>query len=299
MKARSKSYQTAAKTMYAAMTILSKNGGSMPIRDLMIEIEKKIELSDWEKEVLANTGNIRWQSIMHFTSVDYVKAGYLIKKKGHWIITPEGEEAIKLGAEKMQDKAQEQYRKWNASRDNKRETPTATSEETPDPLKETIIELENLEEQANNGIREYLRNKNPYEFQDLVAALLKAMGYYIQSVAPKGKDGGVDVVAYVDPLGAQTPRIKVQVKHRPDAVIGAPDVRSLLGVLRAGDIALFVTSGTYSPDAKNTAANSREFIRLIDGDEFIEMWQNYYDKMSDDDKNMLPLKRIAFLGNNE
>ena len=47
------------------------------------------------------------------------------------------------------------------------------------------------------------------------------------------------------------------------------------------------------------AANSREFIRLIDGDEFIEMWQNYYDKMSDDDKNMLPLKRISFLGNNE
>jgi restriction system protein len=28
-------------------------------------------------------------------------------------------------------------------------------------------------------------------------------------------------------------------------------------------------------------------------------WQEYYDKMSDEDKNMLPLKRIAFLGNNE
>lgn len=27
--------------------------------------------------------------------------------------------------------------------------------------------------------------------------------------------------------------------------------------------------------------------------------EEYYDKMSDDDKNMLPLKRIAFLGNNE
>ena len=29
------------------------------------------------------------------------------------------------------------------------------------------------------------------------------------------------------------------------------------------------------------------------------MWQEYYDKMSDEDKNMLPLKRILFLGNNE
>lgn len=299
MKAKSKSYQTASKTMFAAMTILSKNGGSMPVRELMLEVEKTVVLSDWEKEVLENTGNIRWQSIMHFSSVDYVKAGYLLKKKGHWTITPEGEEVIKLGAEKMQDKAQQQYREWRASKERAIEPQTTATEETEDPVKEAIIELENLEEQANNGIRDYIRGKNPYEFQDMVAALLKAMGYYLQSVAPKGKDGGVDIVAYVDPLGAQTPRIKVQVKHRPEAVIGASDIRALLGILRSGDIALFVTSGVYSPDAKSTAASSREFIRLIDGDEFIEMWQNYYDKMSDDDKNMLPLKRISFLGNNE
>ena len=81
MKAKSKSYVTSAKTMYAAMTILKKNGGSMPIRILMQEVEKNIELSAWEKSILENTGNIRWQSIMHFTSVDYVRAGFLIKKR--------------------------------------------------------------------------------------------------------------------------------------------------------------------------------------------------------------------------
>ena len=72
-----------------------------------------------------------------------------------------------------------------------------------------------------------------------------------------------------------------------------------MGILKAGDIALFVTSGIYSADAKQAASGGNNFIRLIDGDEFIQMWQEYYDKMSDDDKNMLPLKRIAFLGNNE
>jgi restriction system protein len=77
------------------------------------------------------------------------------------------------------------------------------------------------------------------------------------------------------------------------------EVRALSGVLKNGDIALFVTSGTYSADARNAATGSDKFIRLIDGDEFIEMWQEYYDKMSDEDKNMLPLKRISFLGNNE
>ena len=55
----------------------------------------------------------------------------------------------------------------------------------------------------------------------------------------------------------------------------------------------------YSLRLYHAASSGDKFIRLIDGDEFIEMWQEYYDKMSDEDKNMLPLKRIAFLGNNE
>ena len=300
MKAKSKSYITSAKTMFAALTILSKNGGSMPIRILMQEIEKTVELSAWEKETLENTGNIRWQSNMHFTSVDYVRAGFLIKKKGNWTITPEGEEALKLGAEKLRDEAWKRYKAWYRGKEQTTdEKPVAQPEEENDPAKETMIELETLEERAANGIREYLKSKNPYEFQDLVASLLKAMGYYIQSVAPRGKDGGIDIVAYTDPLGAKTPRIKVQVKHKPDTATGAADVRALLGILKAGDIALFVTSGTYSTDAKHAASSGDKFIRLIDGDEFIEMWQEYYDKMTDDDKNMLPLKRIAFLGNNE
>ena len=47
--------------------------------------------------------------------------------------------------------------------------------------------------------------KNPYEFQDLVAALLRAMGYYTPFIAPKGKDGGVDIIAYRD-RSARPPR---------------------------------------------------------------------------------------------
>ena len=178
----------------------------------------------------------------------------------------------------------------------------ATPDEEPNDdtaEKDNGMNLDLLESDAREGIRKFIVSKSPYEFQDMVAALLRAMGYHTPFIAPKGKDGGIDITAYLDPLGAQTPRIKVQVKHKPETAIGASDIRALLGVLRAGDIALFVTSGTFSPDAKTTGTSSREFIRLIDGDEFIDMWLEFYDKMTDDDKNMLPLKRIAFLGNNE
>jgi predicted Mrr-cat superfamily restriction endonuclease len=38
------------------------------------------------------------------------------------------------------------------------------------------------------------------------------MGYHTPFISPKGKDGGIDIIAYQDPLGLKTPRIKVQVK---------------------------------------------------------------------------------------
>lgn len=218
-----------------------------------------------------------------------------MKKQGSWYLTPEGEEAIKLGADQILRNANAAYRKWRQEKDL--DADDAVEEETPE--KETIVNIERLEEQANDGIRKYIKAKNPYEFQDMVAALLRAMGYYTPFIAPKGRDGGVDVIAYIDALGAKTPRIKVQVKHRPDDCIPAKDIRSLLGILRDGDIALFVTSGTYSQQARTEALTSKTYIKLIDGEEFIQMWQDNYSKMTDDDKNMLPLKHIAFVGSSE
>ena len=288
---------TATKTLYAVMKEISRRGGSMPAKELYPFVEANVKLTDWEKEPAGINKYIRWTNSFQFYSINYAKAGLIVKQKGMWYLTPEGESALSLTPEEVMEKGEVAYREWrklNPREDKHNEEPTDDNAE-----RDRAEELNMLESDAREGIRQFIVSKNPYEYQKLVAALLRAMGYYTPFIAPKGKDGGVDIIAYLDPLGAQTPRIKVQVKHKPDTAIGASDIRALLGVLRAGDIALFVTSGTFSPDARSTSTSSREFIRLIDGDEFIDMWQEYYDKMSDDDKNMLPLKRISFLGNNE
>ena len=292
-----RSKTTAAKTLYAVMVEMKRRGGSMPVKDLYPFIEANVELTDWERELAGKMKYIRWTNNFQFYSIDYVKAGFLVKQNGYWYLTPEGEAVIPKGAEKVMIAAVDAYHEWkrvNAIPDNHSDEPT---EDAPENV--NSINLELLESDAREGLKKFIAAKGAYDFQFLVAALLRAMGYHTPFIAPKGKDGGVDIIAYVDPLGAQTPRIKVQVKHKPDTAVPAGDVRSLLGVMREGDIALFVTSGTFSPDARTTASTSPKFVRLIDGDDFIEMWQEYYDKMSDDDKNMLPLKRIAFLGNNE
>ena len=287
----------AAKTLYAVMQEMKRRGGSMPSKDLYPFVDANVDLNDWEREPAGKMRYIRWTNSFQFYSIDYVKAGFIVKNNGSWYLTPEGETVLKKTKEEVMIIANTAYHEWKKKHDLETQNNDTTEDDAPEP--ENPVNLDLLESDAREGIKTFIAAKNPYEFQFMVAALLRSMGYHTPFIAPKGKDGGIDIIAYVDPLGAQTPRIKVQVKHKPDTAIGASDVRALLGVMREGDIALFVTSGSFSPDAKNTATTSPKFIRLIDGDEFIEMWQEYYDKMSDEDKNMLPLKKIAFLGNNE
>lgn len=288
----------ATKTLYAVMKEMSRRGGSMSAKDLYPFVEANVKLTEWELEPAGKNKYIRWTNSFQFYSINYVKAGLIVKQKGTWYLTSEGESALKLSPEEVMEKGEMAYREWrrlNPKNDHDEEEPTDDIPENND----IAIKLEQLESNARDDIKTYIAAKDPYQFQEMVAALLRAMGYHTPFIAPKGKDGGIDIIAYVDPLGAQTPRIKVQVKHRPEASIGASDIRALLGILRTGDIALFVTSGSFSPDAKATSTTSPQFIRLVDGNEFIDMWQEYYDKMSDEDKNKLPLKRIAFLGSND
>ena len=287
----------ATKTLYAVMKEMSRRGGSIPAKEIYPFVNENVELTDWEKEPAGKMQYIRWTNSFQFYSIDYQKAGFIIKKSVTWYITPEGEKIMKKTPEEVMNIANDAYHEWrrlNPKDDSPEEEP---NDETAE--KDNAMNLDLLESDAREGIRQFIISKSPYEFQDMVAALLRAMDYHTPFIAPKGKDGGIDIIAYLDPLGAKTPRIKVQVKHKPETAIGASEVRALSGVLKAGDIALFVTSGTYSADARNAASGNDKFIRLIDGNDFIDMWQKYYDKMTDDDKNMLPLKRISFLGNNE
>jgi len=62
------------------------------------------------------------------------------------------------------------------------------------------LTIEEVEDLAREQIQAILEAINPYGFQDLVADLLIAMGYYIYWVAPPGKDGGIDIIAYWDSM---------------------------------------------------------------------------------------------------
>ncbi len=298
------SRKSAAKTIYETFKILRETGGHLPGKQVIDKIENSIEMTEWEKGIYEKTGYVRWKSILHFYTIDCIKAGYLRKNKGVWYLTEEGEKAMALGPLKLLETASRLYRDWaaeNKGGKQKEEKSTGDAIEFDENKTQTQkANLSLLEDQAIAGIKDYIRSKNAYEFQDIVAALLRSMGYYTPFISPKGKDGGLDIVAYSDPLGATSPRLKVQVKHKPDASVPVDDIRSLTGLLnKDGDIGLFVTSGYFTSESERSARESHRHIKLLDIDNFISSWQEFYDKLTDDDKNLLPLHPIYFLGSND
>lgn len=291
-KKLSRSRQLAAKVIFATFQILKEKGGEAPGREVIAEVEKRIPLDDWAKETYEKSGYIRWQSILHFFSIDCIKAGYLIKKSGVWYLTPEGEEALKLGEVGLLEAASTAYRKWELENRLPPEKGNGDVDGGGEQGQEaTIHEMEQL---AVDGLKKQIILKNPYEFQDLVAALLRGMGYYTPFVAPHGKDGGVDVIAYRDPLGTVSPRIKVQIKHRESSAT-VQEVRQLMGLLQKdGDVGMLVSTGGFTSDAKSTSRQSHVHVELIDIDRFISLWQEFYPKLTDEDKSKLPLVPIFF-----
>ena len=295
----SKSRALAIKTIYEMFKILKANGGEMHNQDVRKKISENITFDAWDIERYEKTGYIRWESILHFYTIDCVKAGFMRKNKGVWILTKEGEEAIKLGGAGLLEEATRRYRVWAANREEIKEKENE-DEIVVEPEQAHKAFLERLENDATDGLREFIIKKNPYEFQDIVAALLRAMGYHTPFISPKGKDGGIDIIAYQDPLGAKSPRIKVQVKHRPDSSVSVQDLRQLAGILNENtEIGLFVTSGKFTTEAEKFIRTQSRHIKLLDFEGFINLWQEFYNNLNDEDKNMLPLHSIYFLGTND
>ena len=103
------------------------------------------------------------------------------------------------------------------------------------------------------------------EFEKLIAALLKSMGFVAELTKTTG-DGGIDIEATLDrPIVGG--RYLFQCKRfAPDALVGCPTIREFFGAVIADRKAVkgvFVTTSAFTSQAREFAANLP--IELIDG----------------------------------
>jgi restriction system protein len=150
--------------------------------------------------------------------------------------------------------------------------------------------FEEVKAQADELVADMISRLDPYDFQDLVAELLRALGFRAVS-SSAGRDRGVDIVAHPDPLGFERPRIKAQVKHRKDSV-GGPEMRSFIATLRDGENGLYVSTGGFTRDAEVEARGAHEPVTLLDRDEFIRLLLEHYETLDPEYKAQVPLRKV-------
>jgi restriction system protein len=156
---------------------------------------------------------------------------------------------------------------------------------------ETVaIVAEEIEQTTRDFIMKTLaRELKGHPFAGLVAHLLEAMGYRTR-VSPEGPDAGVDILAHRDELGFEPPIIKVQVKSTEGST-GDPVVSALYGKVGPNEFGLLVTLGTFTNQAVGFA-REKSNLRLIDGDQFVQLLLQHYEQLDSRYKGLLPLKRV-------
>jgi len=170
--------------------------------------------------------------------------------------------------------------------------PEAASETAPEAEEdeESILRAEILDK-AESFLEDRIARLGWSDLQELVAGILRAMGYKAR-VADPGPDRGVDVFASPDGLGLQEPRIFVEVKHRPGAPMGAPELRSFLGGRQVGDRCLYVSTGGFTREARYEAERSSIPLTLITLRELRELVTQHYEELEATARALVPLRRM-------
>jgi len=179
----------------------------------------------------------------------------------------------------------------------------ATRQTTGTPTGELAVEAEesiDLERLGRDQIARLVNRRfKGHEMARLVEEILKAMGYTTFRSGP-GPDRGVDILASAGALGFDRPRICIQVKSQ-DAPVDAPTLNQLIGTMQnvQADQGLLVAWGGFKSSVDKEAPTQFFRVRLWDQDDLIDQLLAHYDKLSEELRAELPLKRVWTVATSE
>lgn len=167
---------------------------------------------------------------------------------------------------------------------------------TEDAEQESEIEnlgLVDLEGYSQDQIAKYIiRRYKGHRMAILIEAILNAKGYLTYR-SPEGTDKGVDILAAPEPLGFGKPRLCIQVKTG-DSPIDRPTLDQLLGSMQNfnAEQGLLVSWAGFKTSVDKEIPSQFFRIRLWDQSAIIKELLAVYDRLDEDMKAELPLKRI-------
>jgi restriction system protein len=154
--------------------------------------------------------------------------------------------------------------------------PKETTEVTPlTPDEQIRLGYSRLQSNLAAEVLERVRQITPKFFEELVVELLVAMGYGgsredASAVVGGGGDEGIDGIIKADRLGLDT--IYIQAKRWKESV-GRPEIQRFAGALQGQRArkGVFITTSTFTADARSYTANLQTNIVLIDGPQLAQL----------------------------
>ncbi len=243
--------------------------------DTYESLAKQFGLGEGDREQLLPSGSQSvYQNRIGWAHDRLKRAGLSTSpRRGFWVMTPKGSSYISAHPQPFSQ--QELSDIWRVARISVGNGSEPTQHVAPDvPVlpqgpEELIADaLEDLRESVVHDLLDRISRMHPTAFERLVLELLHAMGYGtsrddLQHVGRSG-DGGIDGVISLDRLGLE--RVYVQAK-RWQASISSEQVRGFMGALQlqGASKGVFMTTSSFTKDAREASSRARGSIVLIDG----------------------------------
>lgn len=157
-----------------------------------------------------------------------------------------------------------------------------------------------METESLGEISDFLiQNYKGHGLARIVEAVLKAKGFTVFR-SPTGADHGVDLLASSGVLGFASPKICVQVKSNDEA-IERTVLDQLLGTMTnvGAEYGLLVSWGGFKKSFDTERRNQFFKVRFWSRIELLDEFLKCYDRLDDEMKQEIPLKRIWVLDTSE
>jgi restriction system protein len=214
------------------------------------------------------------------------RAGLLLNpRRSYFQITQRGKAVLAEAPERIDVKLLRQFPEFEefyspkkTVSDDTAPAPEEATSETPEELLESGYLK--LRKQLEFDLLARVKSCPPEFFERLVVRLLTTMGYG-GSLADAGKaigrsgDGGIDGVIKEDKLGLDL--LFIQAKRWDNSTVGRPEIQKFVGALygRKAKKGIFITTSTYSKDAKDYVEGLDSRVILIDGAQLAELMFDY------------------------
>lgn len=265
--------------------------GEKRVADVADRIADELGLTAEEREELLPSGRQRvLHNRIHWAKFYMSKAGLIASPaRGRFVATDTGRALLAQNPERVDVKLllkRPEFREfYKSSNSTGTDTDSSRDETSERDLDGTSVTPEEQIEAAYQAVVAALRadlldrigQNSPAFFEGLIVDLLVAMGYggsHKSAAAQLGRsgDGGVDGVVNEDRLGLD--RVYVQAKrYAATNSIGRPDVQAFVGSLvgLGATKGVFVTTSTFSPQARDFVKHLSQRIILIDGRQLADL----------------------------